>query len=115
MKRILLFGKTGDGKSTVANMLTIGDVVGEFAAGNALAAVTTQTDEVLVTEANWIVIDMVGMFATDNPEKDLKRTWVLRNYLAEKHGEINVFCYLKKASKFTRADDQCWRALQTLE
>lgn len=113
MKRILLFGKTGDGKSTVANMLTKGDVVGEFAAGNSLATVTKQTKEVS-TDANWIVIETVGVFATDESENDFTCTRQLRNYLAEKHGEIDVYCFIKTASTFTNADDQCWRAFQSL-
>lgn len=114
-KKILLFGKTGDGKSTVANMLGTGDVDGKFAAGNSLTAVTEQTKEfVSIDESSWTIIDTVGLFGSDKPQHDHKRIRTLRNYLAEKHGAIDLFCYVKKASKFTRADEQCWQAFHTL-
>jgi hypothetical protein len=113
-KKVLLFGKTGDGKSTVANMLSSGELDGEFAAGNSLAAVTDETKEVTNPELNWTIIDTVGMFATDTPGEDQQRAKELRNYLAQNHPDIDIFCYVKKASRFTRADEQCWKAFNIL-
>lgn len=113
-KKLLLFGKTGDGKSTVANMLLNGDVEGEFAAGNSLVAVTEEAKEATNPNLNWTIIDTVGMFATDRPGEDQNRVKQLRNYLASNHPDIDMFCYVKKASRFTKADEQSWKAFNTL-
>lgn len=113
-RTVLLFGKTGDGKSTVANMLLTGDVEGEFQAGNSMAAITQQTTARTNNENKWTIIDTVGLFSTDKPEEDLYRSKELLNDLARSHPEIHNFCYIKKATKFTRADEECWKVFQEL-
>lgn len=114
-KKILLFGKTGDGKSTIANMLVSGKVDGKFAAGDSFAAVTEQTKEfVSDVDSNWTIIDTVGLIGTDLPENDHKRIHALRKHLAKTHNAIDILCYVKKASKFTRADELSWLAFHTL-
>lgn len=116
-KKVLLFGKTGDGKSTVANMLLTGGVgSGEapFTAGNSLGAVTKETKEFTNAESNWTIIDTVGMFPTDRPTEDQRQAIELHNYLAKQHQYIDLFLYIKKASKFTGADEMCWKAFNTL-
>lgn len=114
-KKILLFGKTGDGKSTLANMLVSAKVDGKFAAGDSFAAVTEQTKEfVSDVDPNWTIIDTVGLVGTDFPENDHKRIHELRNHITKGHKAIDIFCYVKKASKFTSADELSWLAFHTL-
>lgn len=63
-KRIMLFGRTGSGKSTLGNMLYSRKInpEGSFAIGDSFRGIMAEVDH---RHGNgWIVIDMIGIEET---------------------------------------------------
>ncbi|BBN18489.1 hypothetical protein MPTK1_8g02910 [Marchantia polymorpha subsp. ruderalis] len=106
--KLLLYGKAGDGKSTIGNMLLDGRVEGLFDRRDCQSAVPTSSMSKRCSEnKQWEVIDTVGLFSPGNRTSDAHLIDKLHDFLLTECPEIDVICYVKKASKYTGADEIC--------
>ncbi|CAI2170818.1 8164_t:CDS:2 [Funneliformis geosporum] len=105
--RIVLFGLTGQGKSSIANMLIQGDIYHE---GNVFAindgAVGASSKILSSMNDKFIVYDTIGVGETISgnvPHK--KAVKEIRDYFAICQERLHYIAYVKKQGRFTE-DDQ---------
>lgn len=114
-KRVLLFGKTGQGKSTIANMLVSGKLLKEplFPMGDGLIGVTQSC--IGHAERCHYVIDTVGLGedptnrgqpqAYSRPEDAIDpAVSIIYNFLENTRGEYSHILYVKAADRFDQLD-----------
>lgn len=107
--RVILFGKVGDGKSSVGNMLLRGSLDGPFDVSNNPAV---QSSQQLREEANdeWTVVEAPGFDDFVTTGYSCKR----RLQDLTRKPETTCVCYVKKASQRSLIDEACWKVLQEI-
>jgi GTP-binding protein EngB required for normal cell division len=106
-KKVLLFGKTGEGKSTIGNMLVSGNLdAPKFPMGDGMAGVTsTATEE---RGRGYHVVDTVGLGEeTESERKDA--TELIHQYLKKTKGAYSHIIFVKHAGRFDELDHEIWR------
>ncbi|CAM6087977.1 unnamed protein product [Calypogeia fissa] len=108
-KKVVLFGRTGDGKSTIANALVTGGVGPErFTTSSSARGCTTRIQK--ETGRGWTVTDTVGLGESESvavPNADAKK--MLTDFLKEVKDEYSHIIYVKKATnKITTMDEMIW-------
>ncbi|CAG8444639.1 76_t:CDS:2 [Acaulospora morrowiae] len=111
-KTIVLFGLSGHGKSSIANMLVYGNIpndpknifpVNDSAIGEDIGDIGIQC--ALSEIGNYVVYDTAGLGETDSskyPHNDVVRK--LRSYFSETQISLNYICYIKKQGRNQNED-----------
>jgi len=113
---VALFGPTGQGKSTVANMLVQGDFHRENNAFEVNDATVGARDETK-RDANetFEVHDIIEVCQTNfksTPHKNAVKS--IRNYFSKYRGPLNYICYVKKKGKFTKEDKKLFKMFKEI-
>ncbi|CAI2171312.1 2322_t:CDS:1 [Funneliformis geosporum] len=113
---VALFGPTGQGKSTVANMLVQGDIHREnnaFVVKDAAVGIRDQTNRDV--SETFEVVDIIGVCQTNfksTPHKKAVKS--IRNYFSKYRGPLNYICYVKKKGEFTKEDSQLFKVFKEI-
>ena len=113
--KVVLFGKTGDGKSTVANALVTGGIEDlQFTIGHGVKGCTS---EMLTLEGRgWTVTDTVGLgegeggqVSTQDAEK------LISDFLRKVKGQYSHVIYVKSsANRFDVLDETIWKSFKRI-
>lgn len=106
-KKVLVFGRTGDGKSTLANMLVAGTLRNpRFKIGDGMAGVTVECE--VGHGRNYAVSDTVGLGEeTEGEAQD--PTNLIYNFLKRTRGEYSHILFVKAAGRVDKLDKEIWR------
>ena len=113
--KVVLFGKTGDGKSTVANALVTGGIEDlRFTIGHGLKGCTSQ---MLTLEGRgWTVTDTVGLGegeAGKVSHKDAED--LILAFLKKVKGQYSHVIYVKSSgNRFTVLDETIWKSFERI-
>jgi hypothetical protein len=106
-KKVLVFGRTGDGKSTLANMLVAGTLRNpRFKIGDGMAGVTVECE--VGHGRNYAVIDTVGL-GEETEGEALDPTNLIYNFLKRTRGEYSHILFVKAAGRLDKLDKEIWR------
>ncbi|CAM6095794.1 unnamed protein product [Calypogeia fissa] len=114
-KKVVLFGKTGSGKSSVANALVAGGiepVIFPFSDGARACTKEIQKE----SGRNWTVVDTVGLGEAEEEvdtsaprERSIsKARHKLQEYLKSVRGGYSHIIYVMKAGRFETIDELIW-------
>lgn len=112
MKKVLLFGKTGEGKSTLANMLVRGGLHDPlFRMGDGICGVTDECQA--NTGRGYCVVDTVGLGEeTESERKNAEET--IYRFLKDSRGQYSHILFVKSAGRFDELDKEIWMIFQKL-
>ncbi|EXX51653.1 hypothetical protein RirG_260010 [Rhizophagus irregularis DAOM 197198w] len=95
-KNIVLCGRSGDGKSSIANMLIQGDVYrdseNDFRIGNSAKAVTEYLTA--ISNEKFVVYDTIGLGDSTGSDEAIK---AIRNFFSMGKIPLNYICYVKRS------------------
>ncbi|CAB4420554.1 unnamed protein product [Rhizophagus irregularis] len=95
-KNIVLCGRSGDGKSSIANMLIQGDVYrdseNDFRIGNSAKAVTEYLTA--ISNEKFVVYDTIGLGDSTGSDEAIK---AIRNFFSLGKIPLNYICYVKRS------------------
>ncbi|KAG0628135.1 hypothetical protein M758_1G003600 [Ceratodon purpureus] len=112
-RKVLIFGKTGDGKSTVGNMLVHGSLYPPrgghlaFQVGDGLEGVTEKVEQ--ASGGGYDVVDTVGL--GEQTESERKRAVdLIYNFLVKTKGmrAYNHIIFVKEAGRYDQLDEDIW-------
>lgn len=102
-KKVILFGKAGDGKSSVANMLLNDTLEGPFPVSDDLhLQINNDLDE--RSADSWTVVEAPGYVAQSYTTSTKDKL----TQIAEEKETVAV-CFIKKNGQFSVIDGQCWK------
>ncbi|CAM6083336.1 unnamed protein product [Calypogeia fissa] len=107
-KKVVLFGRTGDGKSTVANALVTGgikDVV--FSSSDAARGHTSEIKK--ASGRGWTVTDTVGLGEADKGTvSNTSAKEMLTTFLKTVKDDYSHIIFVQKANRLTLIDEMNW-------
>jgi GTP-binding protein EngB required for normal cell division len=122
MKRVLLFGRTGQGKSTIANMLVSGKMLESpvFKMGDGLIGVTEKC--VGHSDRDHYVIDTVGLGEDPRNRSNFRGSTdafdaavdLITEFLERTGTEYSHILYVKAADRFDRLDERIFKIFQKI-
>jgi hypothetical protein len=111
--KVILFGKTGEGKSTIANVLITGGIDEQpFPVGHGMTGCTSRVQT--QCGRGWTVTDTAGLgeaeggkVSTEQAEK------IIIDFLKSVRGEYSHIIYVKKATnRFDVIDEKIWKIFE---
>lgn len=113
--KVVLFGKTGDGKSTVSNALVTGGIEDlKFTIGHGVKGCTSQmkTDE----GRGWTVTDTVGLGEGEGGKVSTEAAEeMILEFLKNVKGEYSHVIYVKSsANRFDVLDETIWKSFKRI-
>ena len=113
--KVVLFGKTGDGKSTVANALVTGGIEDlQFAIGHGVKGCTS---EMLTLEGRgWTVTDTVGLGEGEGGQVSTQDAEnLISEFLRKVKGQYSHVIYVKSsANRFDVLDESIWKSFKRI-
>src|SRR5881398_2001772 len=115
---VVFFGRTGEGKSTLANMLIQNDLFSEnsdnlFPIGN--SAVGETFDIVCSQNEIFEVYDTIGLCESSegniSHKKAIKK---IRTYFSKVRKPLHYICYVKKEGRITKEDKETFREFKRI-
>lgn len=112
-RKVILFGKTGEGKSTIANVLITGGIEEQpFPVGHGMTGCTSRVQ--VQCGRGWMVTDTAGLgeaeggkVSTEQAEK------IIIDFLKSARGEYSHIIYVKKATnRFDVIDEKIWKIFE---
>lgn len=110
VKTVLLFGKTGSGKSTVANVLVTGGMEREvFKSSDGVNGCTRKLQ--IASGRGWTVVDTVGLGGVDTESVgEMEAKEMLANFLKGVQNRYSHVIYVVKFDRITTLDVVVWEA-----
>lgn len=122
IKRVLLFGRTGQGKSTIANMLVSGEMLETpvFKMGDGLVGVTEKC--VGHSDRDHYVIDTVGLGEDPRNRPNFRgptdafdaAVGLITDFLERTGTEYSHILYVKAADRFDRLDERIFNIFRKI-
>ncbi|KAF0463224.1 GTP-binding protein [Gigaspora margarita] len=112
---IVLFGRAGEGKSTLANMLIQDDIGPDniFPIGD--SAVGETSEVVYAFNDDFEVYDTIGLCeSSDGTIPHKKAIKKIRYYFSTLKPTFNYICYVKKGSRFTKEDKNTFKEFKKI-
>ena len=113
--KVVLFGKTGDGKSTVANALVTGGIEDlRFTIGHGVKGCTSQ---MLTLEGRgWTVTDTVGLGEGEGGQVSTEEAEnLILEFLKKVKGQYSHVIYVKSSTnRFDVLDETIWKSFQRI-
>ncbi|CAM6085567.1 unnamed protein product [Calypogeia fissa] len=113
-KKVVLFGRTGDGKSTVANALVVGGVVPVlFKSSDAARGCTCEIQK--ETGRGWTVTDTVGLGEAETGTiSNTQAKELLTQFLRKVKDEYSHIIFVQRANRVTVMDEMNWLLFKSI-
>ncbi|CAM6127259.1 unnamed protein product [Calypogeia fissa] len=109
-KKVVLFGKTGEGKSTIANVLVTGGI-SETVVFKSSDAARGCTERIMRDRGRgWFVIDTVGLGEAEmGNTSHAEAQKLVTDFLKEFKGDYSHIIYVQKARRITTMEELIWK------